>query len=103
MSCRPRTAAGQTDRIARPAVLTEWTRCVLNPSHFHRDSDDGLDVDRGDHLHGGDGAAVGGAAPAPFLLRGVPHAGKTPVPKPGECYPGLRRRLFWRNSWGADR
>jgi hypothetical protein len=33
--------------------------------------------------------------PAPFLLRGVPHAGKTPVPKPGECYPGLRRRLFW--------
>ena len=23
-SCLPRTAAGQTDRIARPAVLTEW-------------------------------------------------------------------------------
>ena len=41
---------------ARGARRMETLR--LNPSHFHRDSDDGLDVDRGDHLHGGDGAAV---------------------------------------------
>ena len=33
-------------------------------------------------------------APAPFLLRGVPHAGKTPVPKPGECYPACAGGFF---------
>src|SRR3984893_10885983 len=32
-SCPPRTAAGQTDRITRPAVLTEWKRRFCSRLH----------------------------------------------------------------------
>ena len=39
-SCLPRTAAGQTDRIARPAVLTEWRLCFFGDSMVNGTGDD---------------------------------------------------------------
>ena len=74
--------------------------CSINPSHFHRDSDDGLDVDRGDHLHGGDGAAVGGAGACALSATRRPACRENPGAETGRVLPRPAQAAFFEEQLG---